>query len=217
MSPRSRKNDRRDDGGDRVEPHDEWLRGDGPDEDVVVCTRVRLARNVEGHGFSITQDDEKAAAVTATITEALEPLAREQGWDWFDIRELSALERRCLVERHLISRELEEADRARGVMFDARGRSSVMINEEDHLRIQVFRSGLRMDDAFAAADAIDDEISDRLAYAWSNEFGFLTSCPTNTGTGLRISVLMHLPALVTAKEIEKATNAIHEMNMTVRG
>ncbi len=221
MSARSRKggsqedDDAHDDDSDI--PRDEWLRGEGPDEDVVVCTRVRLARNLEGHEFSIMQTDEQAAALTAEVTEALGPLARQEEWKWFDIRALSALERRCLVERHLISRELEEADRARGVMFDPAGRSSVMINEEDHLRIQVFRSGLRMQEAYQSADSIDDAISNRVGYAWSNQFGYLTSCPTNTGTGMRISVLMHLPALVTAKEIEKATNAIHEMNMTVRG
>lgn len=198
-------------------PSDEWLRGSGPDEDVVLCTRVRLARNVEGHSFAIAQDEQEAAAVTAAVTEALGPVADSRNWQWVDLREVSRLERRCLVERHLISRELDEADRARGVLFDADGRASVMVNEEDHLRIQIFRSGLRMEEAWEAADRIDDEIAERLAYAWSNEFGFLTSCPTNTGTGLRISVLMHLPALVTAKEIEKATNAIHEMNMTVRG
>lgn len=196
---------------------DEWLRGEGPDEDVVVCTRVRLARNVEGHSFALAQDDREAVEVSQQIADSLAPVAERHDWHWLDLREVPALDRRCLVERHLISRELEEAERARGVLFDERGTASLMVNEEDHLRIQIFRSGLRMREAWEAADSIDDEIAERVEYAWSSEFGFLTSCPTNTGTGLRISVLMHLPALVVAKEIEKATNAIHEMDMTVRG
>ena len=198
-------------------PGDEWLRGIGPDEDVVLCTRVRLARNVDGHSFAIAQNKQEASEITETINAALAPIAAAEQWDWVDLQEVSTLDRRCLVERHLISKELEEADRARAVLFDAKGRASIMVNEEDHLRIQVFRSGLRMEEAWEAADRIDDAIAKRIAYAWSSEFGYLTSCPTNTGTGLRISVLMHLPALVTAKEIDKATNAIHEMNMTVRG
>lgn len=198
-------------------PGDEWLRGEGPDEDIVLCTRVRLARNIEGHCFAIAQDDDEAEAVASTVATALHPIAERHGWRWHDLRDVTTLDRRCLVERHLISRELEEAERARGVLFDEHGRASIMVNEEDHLRIQVFRSGLRMQEAWEAADAIDDEIAACLEYAWSNEFGFLTSCPTNTGTGMRISVLMHLPALVIAKEIEKATSAIHEMDMTVRG
>ena len=196
---------------------DEWLRGTGPDEDVVVCTRVRLARNIEGHSFALAQDDDEALAVSSSVAASLSPVADRHGWSWLDLREVSALDRRCLVERHLISRELEDAERARGVLFDEHGRESLMVNEEDHLRIQVFRAGLRMREAWEAADTIDDEIAECVEYAWSSEFGFLTSCPTNTGTGLRISVLMHLPALVVAKEIEKATNAIHEMDMTVRG
>lgn len=198
-------------------PVDEWLRGEGPNIDVVVCTRVRLARNMEGFSFSIAQDDSEAELLTTTVEEALRPLARKLRWTWVDLRRENPLNRQVLVERHLISRELEDANRARGVLFDELGRSCLMVNEEDHLRLQVFRAGLRMKEAWDVADEIDDEIASVLPYAYSSRFGFLTSCPTNTGTGLRISVLMHLPALVTAREIEKATQAIQEMSMTVRG
>ena len=196
---------------------DEWLRGSGPDQDVVICTRVRFARNVEGHPFSTSQSEEASDELVREVGQALAPLVADHAWRWVDLREVQELDRRALVERHLISRELDESDRARAVAFDDEGACSLMINEEDHLRLQVFRSGLRMEEAWQAADEVDDEMSKLLPYAFSDSFGFLTSCPTNTGTGLRISVLMHLPALVTAKEIDKATNAIHEMNMAVRG
>jgi protein arginine kinase len=196
---------------------DEWLRGGGPEHDVVVSTRVRLARNIEGFSFSPTQDAEEARLLTDTVERALRPLARKMNWSWVDLRQQEPLSRQVLFERHLISREMEEAERARGVLFDERGLASLMVNEEDHVRLQVFRSGLRLREAFEEADQVDDEVSSVLPYAFNGRYGFLTSCPTNTGTGLRISVLMHLPALVAAKEIEKATTAIQEMSMAVRG
>jgi len=196
---------------------DEWLRGAGPDEDVVLCTRVRLARNIEGYSFSARQDNEEARTLTTEVERSLRQLARKLEWTWVSLDEEAALERQVLVERHLISRELGDGERARGALFDANGRASLMVNEEDHLRLQIFRSGFRMQEAWEAADEIDDQIAAILPYAYSTKFGFLTSCPTNTGTGMRISLLLHLPALVAAKEIEKATNAIQEMNMTARG
>jgi len=197
---------------------DEWLRGAGPEEDTVVCTRVRLARNLDGFSFSATQSEDEAVTLLATVRRTLSSLAEELSWTWVDIGDVSELDRQVLIERHLISRELSEGHRSRGVLYDdSDGRASVMVNEEDHLRLQVFRSGLRMEEAWEVADELDDRIASLLPYAFSNKFGYLTSCPTNTGTGLRISVLVHLPALVTSKEISKATNAIQEMNMVVRG
>jgi protein arginine kinase len=196
---------------------DEWLSGQGPQEEVVICTRVRLARNLEGFRFAAAQDSEEAEVLTQTAEKALRPIARKFGWEWVDLAAANSIDRQVLVERHLISRELGDTDRARGVMFDDVGRASLMVNEEDHLRLQVFRSGLRLRDAWEAADGVDDEMASILPFAYSSAYGYLTSCPTNTGTGLRISVLLHLPALVASKQIETATNAIQEMNMTVRG
>ncbi len=198
-------------------PFDEWLQGRGPEEDVVYCTRVRLARNLEEFAFSPCQSAEEAGLVTQTIERALSPLAKKREWTWVDLRRTEPLDSLVLVERHLISRELETGSKARGVFHDEQGRIGLMVNEEDHIRLQVFRSGLRVEETWEEADLIDDAISEVLPLAWSRDFGYLTSCPTNTGTGLRISVLLHLPALVLAKEIEKATSAIHEMGMAVRG
>ena len=196
---------------------DEWLSGKGPEEDIVFCTRVRLARNIEGFRFSAMQDEDEALELTLVIRKALAAQIEEQSWTWCDLKDESALNRQVLMERHLISREIELAERSRGVLHDARGTSSLMINEEDHIRLQIFRAGLRMEEAWDVADKLDDEIASSLPYAYASKFGFLTSCPTNTGTGLRISVMLHLPALVLAKEIDKAATAIQEMNMTVRG
>ncbi|MEZ5989227.1 MAG: ATP--guanido phosphotransferase [Planctomycetota bacterium] len=196
---------------------DEWLSGRGPESDVVYCTRVRLARNVEGFTFSPRQDAAEADTLVQTVHKALAPIARDHGLRWLDLREVPGLERQVLVERHLISRELEASDRPRAVLVAEDGRECLMVNEEDHLRLQVFRSGLDAQSACAAAEGFDDEVAEVLPYAFSSRLGFLTSCPTNTGTGLRISVMVHLPALVLTKEIDKATMAIQEMNMTVRG
>ncbi len=198
-------------------PLDEWLSGEGPDSDIVYCTRVRLARNIEGYSFSPMQEPPEATALLRTIQQALQPLAKNRDLQWIDLEQEDSFSKQTLVERHLISRELQMSDRPRAVVVDEKGRESLMINEEDHLRLQFFRAGMQLQETWRAADRLDDEIADLLPYAWSSRLGFMTSCPTNTGTGMRISVMLHLPALVITKEIEKATTAIAEMNMTVRG
>ncbi|MBK8100924.1 MAG: ATP--guanido phosphotransferase [Planctomycetes bacterium] len=136
---------------------------------------------------------------------------------WCDLDTIDDLERTVLVERHLISRELAGSKRARGVATDTEEAVAIMINEEDHLRVQVFASGLQTEAAWRRAERLDDALMRRLPYAWSEEFGFLTSCPTNTGTGLRLSVMVHLPGLVWAEEIEKATNTAQKIHLAVRG
>ena len=131
---------------------------------------------------------------------------------------LPALDRQFLVERQLISRELANVlEGPRGVAFDDRESVSVMVNEEDHLRLQVMRSGLALDDAWAEIDRLDDALEARLAYAFHEQFGYLTACPTNVGTGMRASVLLHLPALGITKQIEKVFRALQKINLVVRG
>lgn len=202
---------------DREPALDEWVSLQGPDSDVVFCTRIRLARNIETASFSPTLADDEAAELVHTLHTSLAPIARKHGWSYTNLRELDTLQRQVLLERHLVSRELIESEQVRGVFHDQHGTSGCMLNEEDHLRLQVFRSGLQIDEAWEAADLLDDEVSEVVPYAFDQRFGFLTACPTNTGTGMRASVLLHLPALVLAKEIEKAANAIQDMPMAVRG
>jgi protein arginine kinase len=134
-----------------------------------------------------------------------------------DLEPVDELERSVLVERHLISRELAASKRPSGVAVDADESIAVMINEEDHLRMQVFASGLQTEAAWKRAERLDDALMQRLPMACSEEFGFLTSCPTNTGTGLRLSVMLHLPGLVWSEEIDKATNVAQKIHLAVRG
>jgi len=137
--------------------------------------------------------------------------------DPVDVESLTDLDRRILLERHLISRELANAERSRFVAINRSESVSVMVNEEDHIRAQVFASGHAIDAAYRRAEDLDTALMRRVPVAFSDEFGFLTACPTNTGTGLRVSVMLHLPGLVWADEIEKASHAAQKTNMAVRG
>jgi protein arginine kinase len=196
---------------------DEWIALNGPDSDVVFCTRVRLARNIETASFSPTIASDEAGELLQSLRESMAGVAQKHDWSFTAVDELPSLDRQVLLERHLISREFAESELPRGVYHDAHGRSGCMLNEEDHLRLQVFRSGLQLEEAWEAADLLDDEVSDVVPYAFHQRYGFLTACPTNTGTGMRASVLLHLPALVLAREIEKAAKAVQDLQMAVRG
>ena len=138
--------------------------------------------------------------------------------NYAQVNGLSSLDRQFLFERHLISRELASvAEGPRGVMFDDRESVSLMINEEDQLRLQVLKSGFALDATWDEANTLDDVIEGKLAYAFSDRFGYLTACPTNVGTGMRASVMLHLPALGLTKQIEKAFKALQKINLVVRG
>src|SRR5205823_12709569 len=117
----------------------------------------------------------------------------------------------------LISREIAAAEGPRGVAFDERETVSVMLNEEDQLRLQIMRSGLALDEAWQEIDKLDDMLEQRVTYAFSEDFGYLTACPTNVGTGMRASVMLHLPALGWTKQIEKVFRALQKINLAVRG
>ena len=196
----------------------EWLQGKGPDADVVVSTRVRLARNLAGTPFTTKATPEQKSATEVAARAALADSAVTPKLAYVDVNELPALDRQFLVERQLISRELASVlDGPRGVAFDDRESVSVMVNEEDHLRMQVLRSGLDLDDAWAVIDRLDDALEARLPFAFHKQFGYLTACPTNVGTGMRASVMVHLPALGITKQIEKVFKALQKINLVVRG
>lgn len=195
----------------------EWLRGTGPDPAIAVCTRVRLARNVQGYRFSPTMTLDESEELERFVSGALTRPEFGRGLSVIDVDALTSVDRQVLIERHLISRELAAAERSRSVAFDERESISIMVGEEDHIRTQVFRSGFDLDAAYGEAEAIDNDLLAQVPLAFSEEFGFLTSCPTNVGTGLRISVMLHLPGLVWASEIEKISNALQKVNLTVRG
>jgi protein arginine kinase len=133
------------------------------------------------------------------------------------IEELSDLEKQILVERHLISRELSTAKRGAGVIINRDQSTSVMINEEDHLRIQVMRAGFQLKKVWSTINTLDSEAEEKLDYAFSPTLGYLTACPTNLGTGMRASAMMHLPALVISSQMEKVVRAVNQLGMVVRG
>jgi protein arginine kinase len=194
-----------------------WLAGEGPSSDLVVSTRVRLARNLAHVPFTHRAREEQLQGVVASVSAAAAG-TRTLG-DAFLLRmnEVSALDRQILVERHLVSHELGDGARPRGILIGTEERLSLMINEEDHLRLQAMASGFQLAEAWGVADKADDELSQALDFAFSEEIGFLTSCPTNTGTGLRASVLIHLPALVLLKEIDRVLKSVMQVGLNVRG
>jgi protein arginine kinase len=196
----------------------EWLRGNGPESDVVVSTRIRLARNLAHFPFTNRAPVHQKAEVEAKIRDAIHKAELPNRLTYHRVDTLPSLDRQFLVERQLISRELAAVlDGPRGVAFDDKESVSVMVNEEDQLRLQVMRSGLALDDAWQTIDAVDDALEARLTYAFHDQFGYLTACPTNVGTGMRASVMLHLPALGLTKQIEKVFRSLQKINLVVRG
>src|SRR5208282_1291502 len=195
----------------------EWLRGSGPMSEVVISSRIRLARNIHGYPFlsrcTKTQRQQLEQKIRDTILEArLSPKTL-----YVDLESAPDIDRQLLVERHLISRPHKDAQGARGVAVGENETLSIMVNEEDHLRIQVLRSGLQLEEAWEQINGVDDQLESTLDFAFDPRFGYLTACPTNVGTGIRVSVMLHLPALKLTGEIEKVYRAARDMRLAVRG
>lgn len=195
----------------------EWLRGSGPESDIVISSRIRLARNLADFPFVRRCTDHDRAAVEKTIREKLKSCDKFAGLLFFDVAEMDSVDRQFLVERQLISRELAEINGARSVAIDPREQYSLMINEEDHLRLQLMKSGLDLDRAWQQINELDDLIESRLNYAFHDRLGYLTACPTNVGTGMRVSVMLHLPALVITRQIDKVFSSLQKISLAVRG
>ena len=195
----------------------EWLRGTGPESDIVVSSRIRLARNVSHFPFLGRADAKIRTELESYLKEKLEALKPIDDINYFDVKSLDSLDRQFLVERQLISREHAEMHGSHGVGIGSRENISVMINEEDHLRIQVLRSGLSLEECWKEINEADDLLEESVRYAYDEQFGYLTACPTNAGTGIRVSVMLHLPALVLTKEIQKVFQGLQKINLAVRG
>jgi len=195
----------------------EWLRGSGPQSEIVISSRIRLARNLAEFPFIRRCNETDRQSVEKTFKEAIASIEPWKSLIQVELSELQQLDRQLLVERQLISRELSEASGSRCVFIDPQETFSLMINEEDHLRMQVMHSGLDMDQAWEQINAMDDLLSDRVNYAFHERMGYLTACPTNVGTGMRVSVMLHLPALVITQQIEKVFRSLQKMGLAVRG
>jgi len=198
-----------------------WLDASGPKGSIVLSTRIRLARNLQGFAFSQRARDADRNAILTQVQEAAAASARLSGAVTFRLDQMERADRQLLHERHLVSKELAGLDRESrprpGAALLVQGPVGVMVNEEDHLRLHGMRSGFALEEAYADLEAADAELGRLLPFAFHPEFGYLTSCPTNAGTGLRASVLIHLPGLVLTKEIGKVLQGLSQVGLTFRG
>jgi len=195
----------------------EWLRATGPESDIVISSRIRLARNLAAFPFTNRATFYQKGEIETLLRDRIAKIDLEPKLDYLSLVNLSALDRQFLVERQLISRELAAAEGPRGVALTGPERISLMFNEEDHIRLQALRSGFALEEAWQDIDHVDDLLEQKLNYAFSDDFGYLTACPTNVGTGMRASVMVHLPALVWTKQVEKVFRALQKINLAVRG
>jgi len=195
----------------------EWLRGSGPQSEIVISSRIRLARNLADFPFIRRCTEGDRAAIAQAFKDAVAAVPEFTDLLQVNVAEATVLDRQMLVERQLISRELAEASGARSVYIDPQEAFGFMINEEDHLRMQVMHSGLDMESAWEQINRLDDILGERLNYAFDEKLGYLTACPTNVGTGMRVSVMLHLPALVITQQIEKVFRSLQKMGLAVRG
>jgi len=184
---------------------------------IVLMTRIRLARNLAGNPFPGWAKEAQREIILETCRDAIATAPQMKHSLSANIAELSEHEKQILVERHLISRELSGTKKGTGVVISKDQAFSVMINEEDHLRIQTMRAGFQLKKTWAAINDLDSALEDKLDYAFSSTLGYLTACPTNLGTGMRASAMMHLPALVISSQMEKIVRAVNQLGMVVRG
>ena len=193
----------------------EWLRGQGPDSDIVISSRIRLARNIAQYPFANRLDDAARTEIDQLLRDKLSKTGRD--FHYLSVDGMDSLDQQFLVERQLISRELADSEGARGVAITGEENVSLMINEEDHLRMQVLRSGFSLDECWEDINQLDDMLENQITYAFSEKLGYLTACPTNVGTGIRVSVMLHLPGLRITKEIQKVFQALQKISLAVRG
>ncbi|MDD4939154.1 MAG: protein arginine kinase [Candidatus Omnitrophica bacterium] len=195
----------------------EWLKGTGPNSDIVISSRIRLARNLEKLPFPNWSDNKQSEESLKKISEAAGKADSLKSAATFELAQLDPVDRQFLVERHLMSREHAQKTDHKAVTVDPEEVVSIMINEEDHIRMQVMRSGFNLFEAWDIINKIDDGLAKELNFAFSAEWGYLTACPTNTGTGMRGSVMLHLPALVMTNIINRVLSAIAKLSFTTRG
>ncbi|MEH7108936.1 protein arginine kinase [Bacillus sp. JJ1764] len=196
-----------------------WMSEEGPDSDIVLSSRIRLARNLEEFNFPTIFSHEEAKQVIQILEETLKK-SNPPGFNhmnFLKMNEIQPLQKRVLVEKHLISPHLAEDASYGAVLLSENEEVSIMINEEDHIRIQCLFPGLQLTEALKAANEIDDWLEHNLQFAFDEKYGYLTSCPTNVGTGLRASLMMHLPGLVLTQQINRIIPAINQLGFVVRG
>jgi protein arginine kinase len=200
-----------------IKEHGPWISADGPHSDVVMSCRARLARNIAGFPFVNSATETQRHELINLARQVLLGSDLAEGMIWVDLTRATPRDRELLVERHLISKNLAEAEIERAVAVSGDETLSVMVNEEDHLRMQILAPGLALSDVHRRIHNVDDAIEARIDYAFSKRWGYLTACPTNVGTGIRFSVMMHLPALKIINEIDRVRRAAKDLHLAVRG
>lgn len=198
---------------------DKWYIEKGPDSDVVLSSRVRLARNFRKYPFPHKTTPEIQKNITEETRQAIfSGNGNMSGvFSYIDFTHLDATDKAELVEKHIVSKELMESNRHCGLILSQDEKISIMINEEDHLRIQCLVPGLQLTQAWEACNKLDDLLSESIDFAWDENLGYLTSCPTNIGTAIRVSVMAHLPALTMTRTINPVLEALGKLGMAVRG
>lgn len=194
-----------------------WFDGRGPHSEIVISSRIRLARNIAGYEFLPRLKPDRQADILEKLKNAILSVNVGEEVFFIDVAESSAIEQDLMVERHLISHRHARGRGPRGAVIAGAESFTAMINEEDHLRLQVFKNGLQLHECLDEINKIDDEIEKQVEYAFSPKYGYFTACPTNLGTGIRVSVMLHLPALKMTGQIEKFFNATRDTDLTVRG
>jgi protein arginine kinase len=196
-----------------------WMSKEGPDSDIVLSSRIRLARNFEDYKFPTLFSPDEAKEIVLKMEEIIHTSGFNKfgSMELLKIDELQPLQKRVLVEKHLISPHLAEESPFGACLLTENEEVSIMINEEDHIRIQCLFPGLQLSEALFAANEIDDWLESNIQYAFAEKHGYLTSCPTNVGTGLRASVMMHIPGLILTQQINRIIPAINQLGLVVRG
>lgn len=201
-------------------PRDGWMDGSGPVANIALSSRVRLARNIDALPLPHIAGDEPGEKILAIARNAVADLKRRGTvgpLDFVLLSEISPLERQLLVEKHLISPALLQSSSRSAIAVNQEGTVSIMVNEEDHLRVQCLQSGLQPEEAWQTCSLIDDALEEKIDYAFDAEIGYLTACPTNVGTGIRASVMLHLPALVLIGQAGRVLGPVGQLGLAVRG
>jgi protein arginine kinase len=202
---------------DFLTPPADSARRKGPHDRIVMSSRVRLARNLKTGAFPGWAKKPERVRVLEAVRPVIESLGEMQGAFSESMDNLSALDKQILVERHLISREHAAKSAGSGLVFNRDETLSVMINEEDHLRMQALQPGLQLRQVWAAIDRVDSVLEKKLDYAFDADLGYLTACPTNLGTGIRVSAMLHLPGLVLSEQINPIIQSVNKLGLAVRG
>ena len=202
---------------EHISTPEEASKREGPHSRIVLSSRVRLARNVKNWPFPGYAKKPDRVEALKTIRPAVESLPQMQGSFSETMDNLTALDKQILVERHLISREHAAKNAGSGLVLSKDEGLCVLINEEDHLRMQSLKPGLQLKEAWRSIDEFDSALEKKVEYAFNSELGYLTACPTNLGTGIRVSAMLHLPALVLSEQINQIVQAVNKLGLAVRG